>query len=109
MTKFQPTILSLASLAALMSGCSVIGCELDKHIDATQSAPSGGGRPNIPPTQARSNVFTTVGDHVDKDILKALTKRREQNDMSWRDVQDCGDDEIKVCSVSAGCNCKPKK
>jgi hypothetical protein len=109
MTKFKLTTVFLVSLAMFTAGCSVIGYELDKHIGATQPAPSGGGRPNIPPDQARSNVFTTVGDHVDKEILKVLTTRREQNDVSWRDVQDCDDDEIKVCSVSAGCNCRPKR
>jgi len=45
---------------------------------------------------------------VEREVLEALTTRRQQHDMAMRDESPCHDDEVNVCSVSARCTCKKK-
>lgn len=106
-SKIGLLILMTASLA--LTACSIIGYNVDKRIDATHPSPSGTGRPSIAPQKAHANLFTTVGEEIDKDILKALTTRETQHDMAWRDVQYCLEEETRVCSISSGCRCVERK
>lgn len=106
-SKIELLTLMVASLS--LTGCSVIGYNIDKHIDATHPSPTGTGRPSMAPQKAHVNVFTTVGEEIDKDVLKALTTRETQHDMAWRDVQYCLEEETRVCSISSGCRCVDRK
>ncbi|WP_151636039.1 hypothetical protein [Noviherbaspirillum aerium] len=109
MMTFQTKTLVGACIILFQAGCTLLGHNIDKRIEATQPAPSGTGRPSIPVQKAHANVFAPVGEEVDKAIFKSLTRRRTQHDMAWRDVQDCLEEETKVCSISSGCRCEEKK
>lgn len=105
--------------SSLLTGCSIVGNNIDKHLHAGGQGHSriyvdgnGEGRHVVPASQDNSykaGPFTAMGDDVDKAIFKSLMTRRMQNDMAIRDEGGCLEGELKVCSVSAGCACEEKR
>lgn len=118
-----------STLALLMTGCGAIGYNLEKrtkeewrppfdeqgrarpHPDADPANPMR-NRTRYERLSADPNSLTSQGNAIDeaiaKEVIKEIFTPRKNHDMKMRDIQDCLDDEVKVCSISSGCSCREK-
>ena len=105
--------LLMSVLVIVLSSCTVLGLVAEHKLKYNDSPAPLAGAVGYPATSAKLNTKSPAEIGLDLDIAVAskvvATLAPAKVPLEFRDVPECADDKVKVCSALNGCKCEVKR